>query len=785
LSLKEKVMAQRYAHAWSKAAAAIALSWLAPARADSAADLEAVNAQVKTARDNIQIVERQYSQRDEPTDEAGRAARFSDGEVQYLLGDYSTASVLFYDLVANKDFQSHPRYADALFYLADALYQQKNYLGSRLYLRQLLALKAGHYKEALARYLEIAGRLNEFAGIEEFVNQARGLSGGNLPPELSYVYAKWLFRREDLTPEERIPRAQAIFNSLAAANGPLALASAYFVGVGHVKLKKYDEAINVFKGITSQAGRDERENQVKELAWMSLGRVQFELGQFDEAIVSYREIPPEPKNINYPDSLYETAWAHIRKKDFARARNATELLKLVSEGTVLEPEADILAGTLQLKLQKYDEASEEYERVGNKYGAVYDEIHALLSTDQDPVKFFDNMLAKNDKNLDVTALLPPVALKWASTRRDVGDAVEIVGAIEAGKGGVEEANVVANRILKALDERGLESFPVMQEGYTRADAVETTVTRAEESLTTIEGDLVGAYLNERQRAELAAAEKEVAALKARVATLPTTEDDLKARKARIQAKVDSLDREAYKISIDIQSNFAQLAAIGKYVDDTRATRKTSPEDEKAFLEKVMLEKRGLEDLLTQVQEVRQKFQDERNNAENAVSGEDKLRAEYSAALELQRALYQQARGSAPADAQKLLLRADVIRTDATAVRERVGQAKNTLRDRVSRRAQRLREMVLAEQSLLAGYQKEVGTVSNNARYLVGRIAFESFKRVRQSFYELVLKANVGLVDVAFTRKQDVTGSIQKLASEKDRELRQLDEEFKEVLKDVE
>jgi predicted transcriptional regulator len=41
-----------------------------------------------------------------------------------------------------------------------------------------------------------------------------------------------------------------------------------------------------------------------------------------------------------------------------------------------------------------------------------------------------------------------------------------------------------------------------------------------------------------------------------------------------------------------------------------------------------------------------------------------------------------------------------------------------------------------------------------------------------------------VVDVSFQRKQDKTSSIQKLAAQKDRELKQLDEEFREVLKDV-
>jgi hypothetical protein len=72
----------------------------------------------------------------------------------------------------------------------------------------------------------------------------------------------------------------------------------------------------------------------------------------------------------------------------------------------------------------------------------------------------------------------------------------------------------------------------------------------------------------------------------------------------------------------------------------------------------------------------------------------------------------------------------------------------------------------------------------DANNLVGRIAFDSFHRVRQQFYDLVLKANVGTVDVAFTRKQDKTVEIQKLSAQKDRELRALDRDFKEVLKEI-
>src|SRR5262249_34169898 len=149
----------------------------------------------------------------------------------------------------------------------------------------------------------------------------------------NYVYAKWLFRREDVKTEERVQRAINIFSSIASVpNGALFLQAAYFVGVGQVKLKKYDDAVATFKKIAASTARDERERSVKELSVLSLGRVLFEMGKFDEAIEQYQEIPRESES--FPDSLYEMAWAFIRKNDYQRAKNATDILLLVAENSV-------------------------------------------------------------------------------------------------------------------------------------------------------------------------------------------------------------------------------------------------------------------------------------------------------------------------------------------------------------------------------------------------------------------------------------------------------------------
>ena len=136
------------------------------------------------------------------------------------------------------------------------------------------------------------------------------------------------------------------------------------------------------------------------------------------------------------------------------------------------------------------------------------------------------------------------------------------------------------------------------------------------------------------------------------------------------------------------------------------------------------------------------------------------------------------------DGAQFVSRARDLRTQIATLQGRTASAQTALRARVLQKGDEVRTKVLAEAKLLDGYGKDVGKVSGNAEQLVGRMAYDSFRRVRRQFYDLVLKADVGVVDTAFTRKQSQTSSIQKVASQKEEELRALDEDFQPVLKDV-
>jgi hypothetical protein len=275
-----------------------------------------------------------------------------------------------------------------------------------------------------------------------------------------------------------------------------------------------------------------------------------------------------------------------------------------------------------------------------------------------------------------------------------------------------------------------------------------------------------------------------ASLAQRFSALPTSEAEIESRRKRLQGKVDELDREAFKLGYELQHMSALKQAIEKLTADAARQGGKGKDQEREFLALLEHELAVMEAAEAELQGVRNALADQRATAATSTGGEDLIRAEYARVLAEEHALWERAEERMSGPAQNLVTRAHAVREEIEGLRGRVRAAKKHIKEQLARRGSQIRAAVIAEQQLLEAYGEEVGAISRSARNLVGQIAFDSFQRVRQQFEELVLKADLGRVDVAFTRKQDKTAEIQRLAQQKDRQLRRLDEEFREVLRDV-
>ncbi len=749
--------------------------------ASTATKLDQVQAQLRNATENLGVVETQYATRADPSNELVLERRFSDGEIQYLLQDWATASVLFYDLLADRAFDGNPKRPDALWYLSDALYQQQSYGSARLYLRELLQQDTPRYREALSRYLDVTSRLNDWGNLEPYLARARG-PDGQLPPDIQYVYAKWLARRADLSPEERRTRAAEAFQPLTGQGNRFRLPSLYFLAVLRVQRQDFAGAMERFSEVIATKPADEREQRIVELGHLGLARLLVETGNVPEAIDQYQAVSQESPN--FPEALYEMAWAKVRAEEWIGARNATDILLLVAPESPLAPEAQILQAHLLLKLKHFKEATETYNGVIATYAPVRDEIDRMLAVQKDPVAYFESVLSRNEKTLDVNTLLPPLALKWASAQEDVAQALRVVGTLEGGRKGVTESRAIADRILKALDERGAEAFPSLQEGTTRAEAVANGLSSAEATLDAAEVEALDALLTHDERLELGRIQANLASGRSRLGALPSTPAEVSARKNRMQGRMDAMDREAFRLGTELESMRAMLVATQKWVADTRAQRRDGPEDEKQFTERLLSEQRSLKALEQEVARMRGELVAQRGLVDTTIGGEEAIRQEMAQASSQMRGILSGVEPRASGEGAAFVSRTRDLRTQLAALQQRTAAAQSALGERVRQKGAEIRAKVVAEAKLIDGYGKDVGHVSGDAQQLVGRMAYDSFRRVRRQFYDLVLKADVGVVDTAFTRKQGNTSEIQKVASQKEEELRALDQDFQPVLKDV-
>ena len=92
----------------------------------------------------------------------------------------------------------------------------------------------------------------------------------------------------------------------------------------------------------------------------------------------------------------------------------------------------------------------------------------------------------------------------------------------------------------------------------------------------------------------------------------------------------------------------------------------------------------------------------------------------------------------------------------------------------------MRGQVRTERDKVAYYRSELRDLNDEAEVVVGGVAFENLSNVRSRFQELILKADVGIIDVAWLLKEEHTARISEITKGRLKEMKALDDEFQEV-----
>lgn len=761
-----------------------ALSWAAPDV--HAQDLESITRDLTTIEGQADALSH------EPVEETRSPTfveeRLTDGELFYRLNDYVHASIILTDVVEH--YPEHAAYPDALFLLSDSLFRAGDYFGSRTRFREIIDHSSEsrfrpYVQRALGRLIEIAVHTRDFDGIEEVFAALSRLPPAEIEATTTYFRAKYLYSRavpteeilRDGTAEERAAaRARIDLEGLEAARQAFAAVAEgspyypqalYFIGVIHTLREQYPQAIEAFaRVLRTEAGTDEHED-VTELAQLALGRLYYETDQLEQAIEAYQAIPRTSPHFDV--ALYEIAWVYIRLGDATRAERALEVLTVAAPDSRFIPDGKLLRGNLLLRNGRFEEANEVFREVAAEFGPVRRELDAMIAEhDADPLGYFRSLVRENLDSFDVDAFLPPLAQRWAELEGDMDRAMGVLEDLSEARSMVRETEELVARLEAALNAPNLAVvFADLRAQRERSVALRNRVMRLRASLVGIEEREHGAASGEL--AEVRARRREIERF---ASEMPTTEEDFEEMDAEVMGRFHEMERDLANMEVELYGMEAIITATEHYID-TRPEEERTAEGEAAARNELELQRAQVEEFRTMIDGFRVEVEALRIQVgvgDDRYLRHERLREEYAELVEREHSL------GGRSDS-----RTEALYRRLTEVERVLDGHDRDIDAAATARAERIRGEVSEESVNIERYHTELTALEAEAEDVVGTVAYVNFRAVQHRFYDLVLRADVGRIDVAWMQREEHADRVEMLTRNRSAEMQALDDEFREIM----
>ncbi len=690
-------------------------------------------------------------------------ARFNDAKVAYYLEDYHRAAVLFVDIV-QKENQSFGSYREALYLLGDSLARVRNYQGARNYFRQILELGSGlYFQEAASRYLEISFESRNFDGVEDVLNRVQ--RSGQMSAGLHYISGKALYR------QDRYPEARAEFQR-AASDPEYRLMAEYFRGVVLATEGKLDEARSVYAGITNDAAvTSERDQEIVNLAFVARGRLAYEKADYDTAIDMYSRIPRFSEH--FDQALWEMTWTLIAKEMFREARRNVEILLFSDPDPEFVAQARLLKADLSVRLNQYELAEEDFQDVLTEFQPVKDEMDTFVADRGDLRSFFTGMV-EQDLEGNSQAGLPPLVEKWLDSDATIRNASRLIRDVRDVNAEIDETRQVLAEVNARLDSTTrVQSFPELAEGMALGIEAENRLTKARRLILNAHYQEVSSRLSTAQEQRWESLSAELDRLEKAYAEIPKDREAIAERDRAVHAEYARLQRELDRVDDQLDGQRAILAGVDVYIQNEYGEPLT--EDQKTQIDALKSEVR---ETLKELEEVRSALQLQLKIARDEVGvgdpvsvAERDLRERYAARMDEASSLLQSA---------GRLERAQSLRQRIQPLERRLQDYFTRMESLVNDKVSEIRDDVRNEEKMLAQHKDSLDELIYASQDGAGVLAYINFMRARADFNAMILRAEVGLVDVKWQKKEEMSNTINQLFENRTRQLRQLQQSFEEV-----
>ena len=702
--------------------------------------------------------------------------RLSDARVAYELGQYDRSSYLFLDVISRTSADSFAGYRQALYMLADSLYQNRNYIGARNYLKELKALGPGeYYQEGLAKLLEISYATNNYTGVEELYSAL----GSSQKPGIAYLRGKALYE------QKRYVDAQQAFQQ-SAADEEFAYKGTYYAGVSLVEQGKFDEAITKFKSLASRVPERIDDEHIYNLAHLALGRIAYEQERYAEALNHYTSVDRRDDDA-FISAMYESAWANIQLEKYQQAEQMLDILISAEPSVDTYTQAMLLKADLAQRSENYDSALQTYEILLSQYNPVRDQLFAFAGQHPELKTFFRG-LVQDDLSIRIPEGLPNVRTdfevmppsEWLVEDEQLTRTRELIEDVGITRANLQSAYEDLRQIEARLNSGSrLKSFPKLASSMGKLTSIESRLIDVQANLVAKQAEYISPGLSGADAESWKEMKAELAVLRERYMDIPRDVNELKDREKKVDADFKRLQERILEVSYALDGVRSELTEIEIYMQTQDLMLS---QEEKARVEKLRVE---LQDAMTALAKEEQSLRAEIKVARENASGGDtladeerKLRFKYQQKLAAAADFLSRRKGSAssPSSVASLERAQAKVGPISSRVQGFYKKMDTVVVDRSSDVVKTVENLKIALGQERAALEETAAT----SRVVAGDLAYRTFLDRAYQFDQIVLRADVGKIDVLFTQKEGTTDKINDLYQKRTDELRELQEAFDEL-----
>jgi|GEM_PF-1347242 len=758
---------------------AFAVMTLAPVRADDGdRNARKFATQLGNIETQVDQLVRQYANPTALIRKFPNQKRLIDARVFYELKQYENAAMLLFDLLERPDFRDDLEYEATQLLLGDCLLEMDNPQAAReLFLRVASGRDPANAEEARLFLLELA--LGNPASTEEILRRAVNDLGGDATSDRTrYGLGKAELRLGNA--DKSIDWLQTIGTGSALYNR-----SRFYLGAAYVAKGQVDLALEIFRQLTTVEVKDKITTELRDQAWLAVGRLLVQRGNYDLGLTSYQNI--DRNSPHYEEAVYEMSWAYINQDQFDKALQTVEVLLLTVKNDQQEIDAHVLRGQLNVMQQNYDEALASYQTIVDRFAPVRNELANFTKNPQDVQRYFKWLLERRKGLGQLKSPLSGKTVSWLESNSDFSRVTAVFDRIAGEREDIEKAREAGDELGKMLGAKNrVEMFPELRQGWTQALVLENQLVLVATRMLDRQNEQIRDRLDGKAKGELSEIVAWRRKLEEQASRLPTTFAAYEARQDEVTRQYRELERKNFFVEESIDEVQRQLIGVERFLNNKQyadSGKKLTASQEGSLRVDIESEKAELQAMYEELIALKKEIQLETmsvGTGDAATQGEDNLKASLLAALEREGAFYDQAGTRVGGSYDRDFKTYAGLRERLLGTISRLDQVIAAIDREVGEKTSDLIALVRTEVENLEGYKGEVSALDDEGRTIARQMGEDFFGRALARMDQVVLEADVGVLDVMWARKTEKTVELQALNEERGRRLKQLQSDLESI-----